>query len=87
MILEFEEIVLDCRMLESPEPMNLVISNLDKCDANSYIKMVHRIEPTPLMGILRANGFNSKISRQDGDVLLYIWINTAKKLESYIEEL
>lgn len=87
MILEFEEIVLDCRMLESPEPMNLVISNLDKCDANSYIKMVHRIEPTPLMGILRANGFSSKISRQDGDVILYIWINTAKKLESYIEEL
>lgn len=87
MILEYEEIVLDCRMLESPEPMNLVIKNLDKCNANSYLKMVHRIEPTPLIGILRANGFSSKISRQDGDVVLYIWINDAEKLERYIQEL
>lgn len=67
------EILLDCTMLESPEPLNLVVQNLGKLDESNYIKMVHRMEPMVLYGILEQNGFKHITKNIENQVEVYIF--------------
>ncbi len=85
--MNFSEIVLDCRELEAPEPMNLVLSKLSICDINTYIKMIHRIEPVPLLSLLQSNNFSSKTIKEKNDFIIYIWLNNQKELTKHIKGL
>jgi hypothetical protein len=85
--LNFSEIVLDCRELEAPEPMNLVLTKLSICDINTYIKMIHRIEPVPLLSLLQSNNFSSKTIKEKNDFIIYIWLNNQKELTKHIKGL
>lgn len=78
----YKEITLDCSMLESPEPMNLVVENLHKIEENSYIKMIHRMEPMMLYTVLKQNGFKYEINQKENQVLIYIFNND--KIKDYI---
>ena len=77
----YSEIILDCRELEAPEPLNLAVSNLSKLDDNNYIKMIHRLEPMMLLTILKENNYGYEIKHTSGEVLIYIYKNDEKKRE------
>jgi len=78
-----EEIVLDTRELEAPEPMTVVLNNLSKLDENTSIKMIHRIEPQMLFVHLDRNNINYKVSFKDDDVMIYIWDRTFKNQDKF----
>ena len=78
----YKEILLDCTMLESPEPLNLVIKNLENVNEKSYIKMIHRMEPMVLYGILNQNGFKHITQHIENQVQIYIYKD--ESLEEYI---
>lgn len=85
--MSFRQIILDCTDLEAPEPMNLVIGNLSNCDDCTYIKMIHRIKPEPLLSILSSNSFESKVLQEDDNFIIYIWLANQKHLKEYIKSL
>jgi len=85
--LDFDEITLDCKELEAPEPINLIISKLSCCDEKTYIKMVHRIEPVPLLTMLESNNYSTKVLKTKNDVVVYIWQNGQNELYNYIKGL
>ncbi len=68
-----KEILLDCTMLESPEPLNLVVQNLGNISETSYIKMVHRMQPMMLFNILNQNGFKYITLEKNNQVEIYIF--------------
>ena len=78
-----EEIVLDTRELEAPEPMTVVLNNLSKLNENTSIKMIHRIEPQMLFVHLDRNNINYKVSFKGDDVMIYIWDNTFKNQDKF----
>ena len=80
----YKEIVLDCRELEAPEPLNLAIATLPKLDDTSYIKMVHRIEPMMLLNILKENKYGHNIKHINNEVLIYIYKQN-DTIEEYIQ--
>lgn len=71
----FKEILLDCSLLESPEPLNLVIQNLENIDKSTYIKMIHRMEPMVLYNILEQNTYLHKTFSKNNQVVIYIYKN------------
>jgi len=80
----YNEIILDCRELEAPEPLNLAVSNLSKLDDNNYIKMIHRLEPMMLLNILKENHYSYNIQHTQSEVLIYIYKQN-EKIEEYIK--
>ncbi len=80
----YNEIILDCRELEAPEPLNLAVSTLPKLDDTNYIKMIHRLEPMMLLTILKENNYGYEIKNTTNEVLIYIYKNDEKKRE-YIQ--
>lgn len=78
-----QEIIVDTRELEAPEPMTVVLHTLSRLDANTYIKMIHRIEPQMLFVHLDRNNLNYKVSTGNEDVLIYIWDNSFKNLAQF----
>lgn len=87
MEIKINEILLDCRELQPPEPLTLVVSNLNKLSEWSYIKMLHRIEPTPLLNMLKLNGCEYIIKNIDSEVIIYIYNRDSKDIINYIESL
>jgi len=77
------ELVLDTRELEAPEPMGLVLQNLSNLNATTYIKMIHRIEPLMLYTHLEENNINYKVSFKDDDVMIYIWDTTFNNQDKF----
>jgi len=69
------EIILDTRELEAPEPMNVVINRLKLLSEERYIKMIHRIEPKMLYTHLLKNDLNYKVDIKDNVVIL-VWNNS-----------
>jgi len=80
----YDEIVLDCRELEAPEPLNLAVETLPKLDGTNYIKMLHRLEPMMLLNILKENNYEYNIKHTTNEVLIYIYQNDEEKQE-YIQ--
>ena len=74
-----QEIILDTRELEAPEPMTLVLDALSQLDENTSIKMVHRMEPIMLYTTLTNNNLNYKVVPNHNEVTIYIWDNTFKE--------
>jgi len=67
------ELVLDTRELEAPEPMGLVLKNLSNLNATTYIKMIHRIEPLMLYSHLENNNISFKTIKDEDKISIYIW--------------
>lgn len=78
-----QEIILDTRELEAPEPMNLVLNALAELDENTSIKMIHRMEPMMLYNTLRNNNINYKVVQKENEVFIYIWDNTFKEQSKF----
>ena len=78
-----EEIVLDTRELEAPEPMTVVLNNLSKLNENTSLKMIHRIEPQMLFVHLDRNNINYKVSFKEDDVMIYIWDTTFNNQDKF----
>ena len=72
------EILLDTRELEAPEPLELVMKNLAKLDQNTYIKMIHRMEPRLLYNHLLNNGFIYDIEKKDESFHIFIYHESYK---------
>ena len=80
----YDEIILDCRELEAPEPLNFAVANLAKLDNTNYIKMIHRLEPMMLLNILKENNYEYNIKHTSNNVLIYIY-KTDEKKQEYIQ--
>ncbi len=81
-----QEIILDARELEAPEPMNLVLNALCELDENTSIKMIHRMEPMMLYTTLRNNNLHYKVVPKPDEVSIYIWDDSFKE-QSKFEDL
>ena len=69
-----EELVLDVSTLEHPQPFEEVLECLNKLNAGSYLHMLHRRTPYPLLQILNENGYDFKILKPDkADFEVLIW--------------
>lgn len=68
-----EEIVLDTRELEAPEPIWKILDNLPNLNGTSYIKMVHRMEPKMLFTHLNKENYNYKMIQKEEIFYIYIW--------------
>jgi len=78
-----QEIILDTRELEAPEPMNLVLNALSQLDENTFIKMIHRMEPMMLYTTLVNNNLNYKVVPKPDEVSIYIWDNSFKEQSKF----
>ena len=66
--------LLDARSLEHPEPLERAISILRKLDNDSYLYMVHRMQPVPLLAL--ANDYNlNHLSICDNNEVWHILIS------------
>jgi Fe2+ or Zn2+ uptake regulation protein len=81
-----EEIILDTRELEAPEPMGLVLRNLNILNETKYIHMIHRLEPLMLYSHLEQNNLHHKVILKNEDVHIYIWSDSFKDITT-LEEL
>jgi uncharacterized protein (DUF2249 family) len=56
-----------------PEPMELTLSALDTLPDGEELLLLLYVEPHPLYGILRKNGYTYRsVTRPDGTVEIYI---------------
>jgi len=67
------EIIVDCRELEAPEPLNLVVSKLPLLNRTNRLKMLHRLKPQMLLNILNENNFKYEIIEDNAMVSIFIW--------------
>ena len=67
------EIVVDCRELEPPEPLNLVVSKLPLLNETNSLKMLHRLKPQMLLNILNENNFKYEIDESIEMFQILIW--------------
>ena len=78
-----QEIILDTRELEAPEPMTIVLDALSELDENTSIKMIHRIEPLMLYTTLTNNNLNYKVVPKDDEISIYIWDTSFKEKSKF----
>jgi hypothetical protein len=67
------DIEVDCRELEAPEPLNLVVSKLPLLNQTNRLKMLHRLKPQMLLNILNENNFKYEINESHEMVQIFIW--------------
>jgi TusA-related sulfurtransferase len=67
-----QEILLDCRELEAPEPMELVMRHLQSMHEDEYIKMVHRFVPTIFLDMLDSELFSYQVTQVGSDYEIII---------------
>ena len=79
------EYFLDARALEHPEPLKQAIEILKNLDQESFLYMLHRKEPIPLLALANEHKLNN-ISKKGEDNNWHILIspNSEVKLEEYI---
>ncbi len=77
---------LDARELEHPKPLERSIEILKSLDEMSYLYMLHRKEPIPLLALANEHKLNviSKLER-DGNWHILISPNSNVILEEFIE--
>lgn len=82
-----KEIVLDVHNLPPPAPMEAAMDALDKLANGEYIKMIHRMQPFPLYGILVENGFNYKVQEGAAGFDIYIWHAGDTVTEQFLKDI
>lgn len=84
-----EEVTVDVRELEPPEPFEQVTTALNKLNQGQYVRMISRRRPLLLYPWLEEEGFSERtIAQQDDSFDLYIWATndteTAKAIANII---
>ena len=72
--------LLDARSLEHPTPLERAIAILRKLDNDSYLYMIHRMQPIPLLALAKEHHLNS-ISICDGNDIWHILISPNKDID------
>ncbi len=77
---------LDARAMEHPEPLERAIAIVRELDDESYLYMLHRKEPIPLIALANEHGLNH-LSYRDDEERWHILItpNREVKLEEFLE--
>ncbi len=65
--------MIDCRDLEAPEPLSLVVSKLPLLHKTNRLKMLHRLKPQMLFTILNENNFRYETIENDEMVQIFVW--------------
>ena len=67
-------IILDCSLMEPPEPMLRVLERLNHLKQGEGIKMLHRMKPRLLFSKLKERGWNFRVIEETSDqVEVRIW--------------
>jgi hypothetical protein len=80
-----KKITLDAREMEHPKPLELAIGILKDLDDESYLYMLHRKEPIPLIDLAKEQHFQM-LSHQDTKKEWHILIakNNSFDLKEYL---
>ena len=74
-----QEILIDVRELEHPEPLEKVMAAVNTLTLGEYIHMIHRKLPRPLLNILKNNGFAYQFTEEAEKVDVYICFKKDKE--------
>ncbi len=77
---------LDARDMEHPYPLERAIAILRELDNSSYLYMLHRKYPTPLIALANEHNLNHKSLQIAKEWHILITPNQDVKLEEYIKE-
>lgn len=70
-----KDILLDCRGLEPPEPLERVLEAISGMSRDQRVLMLLEREPYPLYRILQQNGYAwQATARDDGVFEILIWL-------------
>lgn len=72
--MNLEEILLDVRDLEHPEPMQKAMKIIQSLDNQHYLHMIHRKNPLPLIDLAKENQFQV-FSKEDKHSIWHILIS------------
>ena len=81
-----KKIALDARELEHPEPLEKAIEALRNIDNNSYLYMLNRKNPIPLISLAEQHGFTiltHEINENEWHIL--ISLDNKTNLEAYLD--
>lgn len=67
---EFLEI--DCREMEPPEPMLVILQSLEGLKPGMGLKVLHRMEPFPLYPKLTERGFAHRVEGEQPNLVIWI---------------
>ena len=70
---EFKKIYLDAREMEHPEPMEKSMKIIQSLDENSYLYMLHRKKPLPLIDLAQQH-LLKVLTKKDENELWHILI-------------
>jgi len=81
-----KKVLLDARELEHPKPLEMAIESLRDMDSNSYLYMLNRKNPIPLLSLANQHGFQV-LSHQISDELWHILItkNQQYNLQEWLD--
>lgn len=69
-----DEILLDAREMEPPEPLERTLAALDELQPGQRLRLLLPREPYPLYGILERNGYRHQTEpHPDGCFAILIW--------------
>ncbi|MBC8258810.1 MAG: DUF2249 domain-containing protein [SAR324 cluster bacterium] len=70
----YSVITVDCRDLEPPEPLVLVLEAIEKLEPYEVVKMLHRHSPKMLFPKLEERKMQTHLKEfEDGSIELWIW--------------
>ena len=80
------KIGLDARALEHPQPLEMAMKILQTLEENSYLYMLHRKKPLPLLDLAKKHKLSSYL-QEDKNKNWHIIIskNTNEDLSQYID--
>lgn len=81
-----KKIIFDAREMEHPEPLRLALHHLMSMDDQSYLYMIHRKKPIPLLEIANDKVYLS-LAHQDEQGIWHILIskNVKVQLEDFLD--
>jgi len=79
-----KKILFDARELEHPQPLEEGVRHLSQMDQDSYLYMIHRKNPIPLLQMAKERGYQT-FSQEDSNGIWHILI--AKNPNISLEEL
>jgi TusA-related sulfurtransferase len=71
--MQLREIFLDVSELEAPQPLVQIVEALGQMDANSYLKIIHRMRPCRLYDILKQKNLCETTIEKEGVVTVYVY--------------
>ena len=74
------KIGLDTRELEHPEPLEMAMKILQTLDDETYLYMLHRKNPLPLLDLAKEHNFQI-INQQDKKKQWHVLISTNKTID------